>query len=260
MTIHGFGRTDKGLLKENNEDNIYIDGNFVPDVDIASAAFCIDKERFEHTVAVFDGIGGADCGEFASLAAAMLLKECDIKRITDINECIYELNNAVLVEVRKRKIRGMGSTAAVVHIEDNELHYANVGDSRIYLYDGGQLEQLSVDHTRNQMLKDLGINDEELLKRYDHQLSQNLGISEDDFIIEPATGCRKLKDGDIVILCSDGITDVVSDIEIEELLSNNTGADVQFITNNLFDLAIEKASRDNLSLIVLKSNYNEIEA
>lgn len=255
--LNVIGKTDKGIIRDNNEDNIYVDGCYVTDITIPSAEFYIDEERINHTFAVCDGIGGADCGEIASLAAVKALHECDLKGLDNLSECIFELNHAVLTENIAKHIRGMGSTVALVHVKDDMLHFANVGDSRIYLCSGGELKQLSVDHTRIQMMKDAGINDVALLKRYEHQLSQSLGISDDDFVIEPATGCRDLKVGDIVLLCSDGITDVISDEEIQEILTQSGNAEAATIANKLFDLAIEKKTKDNISLIIIKANRED---
>lgn len=252
MKIIGFGKTHTGIIRDNNEDNIYIDGKFVADISSISMSFEIDDNTATHTVAVFDGIGGAACGEYASLAAASALCKFEMKGMCDIPECIYYLNNSVLSESESRHANGMGATVALVHISDDKIKYANVGDSRIYSFNGVRLEQLSIDHTRNQVMKDAGINNENLLKQYEHQLTQNLGIPEEEFVIEPTIGGKSLYKDEIILLCSDGLTDVISNDELFGIIAENSCNEPKTIVEILLNFAFERKTKDNVSIIVLK--------
>ena len=116
---------------------------------------------------------------------------------------------------------------------------------------GGKLEQLSVDHTIVQQMVDSGALTKEEAKnhRKRHILSQNIGLFPDELIIEPYfTEPIVLKSGDIFLLCSDGLTDMVSDDAIRTILANNEDAE------GLVAAALEKGGRDNVTVVVIKVN------
>lgn len=252
MKITGLGKTDKGIVRENNEDNIYVDGQYVSDTSVASSTFYVDDSRDCHTLAVCDGVGGASYGELASLSVVKTLQQCELNDDFDAFSWVEKFNSAVLAEKTLRETNEMGSTIALARFEEDTLFYVNVGDSRIYYYNGDDLEQLSKDHTRIQVMRDAGILNEALSSKYEHQLTQYIGITEDEFIVEPSVGNKKLQAGDVIVLCSDGVTDVLSHSDLLEILKINQNLEPEELLNKIFDKAIEKKTKDNISIIVAK--------
>jgi protein phosphatase len=118
----------------------------------------------------------------------------------------------------------MGSTLALLYIEPNkkEAVSANVGDSKIYIYRDGELKKISQDHNQAQSLVELGVitYEQALRHKSKSKLTQHLGIFPNELVIEPfISDAIMLKKGDIFLMCSDGLTDMLTEETIKELLS-----------------------------------------
>ena len=142
---------------------------------------------------------------------------------------------------------GMGTTLAVLLIEDDEAHLGHVGDSRIYLFRDEKLHRLTRDHTVVQQEIDAGTLTPELARIVPHKniLTQSVGYHGP---VEPDTSTRPIDEGDVFILCSDGLTDPLSDAELTALCNQHDPEDLAEV---LVQKAIEHGTEDNVTVVVV---------
>ncbi len=220
-----------------------------------------------------DGLGGYNAGEVASVMAissvlerlassidtfdvdegAFTPDEAIYDTVTDINANIY---NAAL---NSTAFEGMATTLVIGWFLGGRLWVAHTGDSRLYRYRDSMLEQLTRDHSFSQELLDAGMVTEEEARSLPAKnlVTRALGAAAD---IEPEIHNVDVLAGDIILLCSDGLTEMVGSYEIEGLLSINE-ADMHETARRLVDLANESGGRDNISVIVVRvSSVGEVQA
>lgn len=252
--------TDTGRVRPNNEDNFFCNGTYKTAVSLSEYTLEDIGNLEELSVfAVFDGMGGMDYGEAASLLLAEKLY--DYVAEVSINqacfsgeEVITKMNQSLCREMKKRRTT-MGSTAVILSCQKEEIQIANVGDSRAYLLRENTLTQLSVDHTeRNSMLelqKELGLSEEMELLGVKDALTQHLGIEEDEFLLEPYISEKiKVFQGDIFLLCSDGLSGMVSDEKIQEILKKEK--DISRRAERLLENALQAGGEDNITFILFE--------
>jgi PPM family protein phosphatase len=236
-------RTDTGHERKENQD----------------AVCYICDERFgHHLLIVADGMGGAACGQVASQLAVQTIRQCFFSQTQpdlSINDRLYfaiiEANRMVLQRAtRDRQCRGMGSTCAVLLLADEHAHLAHAGDSRIYLIRKGEIRQLTRDHSRAQRMLDDGLITEE--EAFDHPernwLDRALGLREEikpDVRSEPII----MQEGDIFLLCTDGLTGLVRDEEIFRVTIN---AQVEDACEALIALANKRGGDDNITVAIAR--------
>ena len=252
--IHGAAHTHTGRVRSNNEDNFYLEGRYRENVEQGEdAAVCRSDDRC-FLAAVADGMGGEELGEEASLMAVQALKPCTFQEIpSEAENAVRRGNDRICEEMERRGNRRMGSTLTALYVDDGKAVCCNVGDSRGYLLRGGKLSQLSVDHNKAGRMVELGVLTPEQAARHPsrHELTQHLGIFADEMVIEPAMSQPvKLEDGDLFLLCSDGLTDMVSPEDMKKVLSGK--ALPQEMVKELIQLALEGGGRDNVTAIVLQ--------
>lgn len=228
--------TDVGIGRANNEDRFLV----------------VDDDKF----VVADGMGGYAAGEVASSImierAAELLKDknnCDEEYLSSI---IKDANKSIIETVKSNsQYKGMGTTSIIVSLADNKLVWANVGDSRAYLWRGGVLHQLTQDHSLvADLIKEGSISkDEAKTHPKRNVLTRAVGA---DVNLEVDTGSVSINIGDIILLCSDGITAVLDDDVIAELLA----AEDCDLASLLIKTALEKGSRDNITAVVVDTRNN----
>lgn len=211
-----------------------------------------------------DGLGGYNAGEVASVMAissvlerlasaidkfdedegAFTPDEAIYDTVTDINASIY---NAAL---NSTAFEGMATTLVIGWFLGGRLWVAHTGDSRLYRYRDSMLEQLTRDHSFSQELLDAGMVTEEEARSLPAKnlVTRALGAGAD---IEPEIHNVDVQAGDIILLCSDGLTEMVGSYEIEGLLSINE-EDMHETARRLVDLANESGGRDNISVIVVR--------
>ena len=211
-----------------------------------------------------DGLGGYNAGEVASVMAissvlerlasaidkfdedegAFTPDEAIYDTVTDINASIY---NAAL---NSTAFEGMATTLVIGWFLGGRLWVAHTGDSRLYRYRDSMLEQLTRDHSFSQELLDAGMVTEEEARSLPAKnlVTRALGAGAD---IEPEIHNVDVLAGDIILLCSDGLTEMVGSYEIEGLLSINV-EDMHETARRLVDLANESGGRDNISVIVVR--------
>jgi PPM family protein phosphatase len=252
-------QTHAGMTGKNNEDR-YAVTSFVLE----------ENNRLPVLFAVLaDGIGGHRAGEVAAELAVnhimQVVAKSDGRHIQQtIVDAVTEASNAIAAHsAANENLKGMGATCALAWIIGDRLYTAYVGDSRIYLMRGGRIQQLTVDHTWVQEAIEKGILTPELAREHPnvHVIRRYLGSPEPpepDFRLkffdgegdqqsEQNQGVQLLPD-DVILLCSDGLTDLVWNDEILETV--RTRANIREASRALIDLANTRGGHDNITVVL----------
>ena len=202
--------------------------------------------------AIADGMGGAQAGEVASKIAADAFDEplsgeraeqALAERARDANRRIHEL-------ARKDESRsGMGTTLTAAALDGDQVSIAHVGDSRAYLYRDGKLRQLTRDHSLVEELRRQGRLTSEEAEEHPQRsiITRALGPDPD---VEPDVHSHQARPDDVYLLCSDGLTSMVREPEIEEILAGN--ASLQAAVNALVVAANDAGGRDNITVVCFR--------
>jgi protein phosphatase len=254
MDLTGFleiaGRTDAGQVRTQNEDSI-------------------GEEVELGAIILADGMGGYHGGEVASAIAVNTVlnylhehiptflpgqtdKKADLsKESLHIREAITQANTSIVkASETQPQYRGMGTTVVMGIFYDNRITVAHVGDSRMYRFRDDLLEHITVDHTLLQELVDRGFYTEQEARE---SLNKNLvtrALGIDKEVIVDIKEMEALP-GDIYLLCSDGLNDMISDEDIRSTISAFS-ANLQDTADNLIKLANEKGGRDNVSVVLAR--------
>ena len=244
MTLSGYFRTGSGAVRQVNEDN-FCALRYFKEQDEPTAEYGFSRKH-RLLAGVFDGIGGADNGEIASFIAAKTLARYNSRLPRgDWERMLGEMNGRIN---QYMSVNGgdMGSTAAIVFIDSGHVEAVNLGDSRIYLYSEGNLIRLSKDHNELQRAIDMNLKDFDPIKSgmKKGSLTKYLGTEVSDLNPHILTDLL-LKQGDVILLCSDGLTDMVSEEEIGKLIDVS---DTKKTVDALFDRANENGGRDNVTI------------
>jgi len=259
ISIESTAITHVGLVRTNNEDNYYVNGKFKRDNNVATEGYTDKTVRNSYLYAVCDGMGGEDFGELASMIAVAVLTEYQDDDMQEmIMDYIERTNSIICGEIRKNNGVRIGSTLALLYISGSKAISYNIGDSRIYLLrKNGKMSELyllSEDHTEAQGMVDMGLISDEEAKYHKsrHKLTQHLGIFPEEQYIAPYVSQEvKLRRDDIFLVCSDGLTDMVSDDEIRVILSADN-ADSAVLAKRLSAAAQSYGGKDNATVIVVK--------
>jgi len=227
--------THPGLKRDHNED-------------------CYEADAALGLWLVADGVGGHSNGEVASAIVGNTIK-ADLAVGKSLVEAIQHAHSAVLEEIRARDGKSnMGSTVVALTLSEGHYDIAWVGDSRAYLFDG-ELTQLTRDHSPvGDMLASGAITAEQAAnhpKR--HVLSQSLGISE-SVSVAPDSVSGRLKAGQQILLCTDGLTDELSDRAIADQLLGHTNPKSQ--VDALVNAALSRGGNDNITALIIGSPDN----
>jgi serine/threonine protein phosphatase PrpC len=228
--------TDVGRMRKNNEDS-YLSSQPV--------------------AAVADGMGGHSAGEVASAIAIEELAalrnrgpwEHETAATDDLKQAILQANRRIReMAARDRRLNGMGTTLVALLEDGDMVHVANVGDSRGYLLRQGELSQVTVDHSLVQELVDEGRLSPEDAERHPQRsvITRALGIDPE---VEFDLFTYKLQVGDRLLLCSDGLSDVVEPARIRKVLLRVPNA--QRAARELITVANEQGGPDNITVIVV---------
>ena len=241
-TLEAWGTSDPGLVRQNNEDNWSLDTSL-------------------HVAVVADGMGGALCGEVASaITVETVMEYLRCTPVVDpghaMEAAIKEANRRVLDKARVEEgCNGMGSTVVVALWNVPRLHIANVGDSRAYLWRDGVLTQLSYDQTLvNELRMRFGLSEAEV-SNFPHKnvLTQAVGTTPE---LTVRLREEDLVPGDVVLLCSDGLSGPVSEPAIAATLSRD--APLQYQVEQLITQAKAAGGPDNVTAVLLRYNDWEI--
>lgn len=241
MKIDSYGASDVGLSRLNNED-VFAQ---------------MPKEQF---FILADGMGGHKAGEVAANETVMqmcnIVKEmCENPYSIEewkqhLKEGISQTNVHVFnLSKSSKEYEGMGTTVCMTLIIENTLLYAHVGDSRIYRIRKGRLTQLTRDHSLKDDLIARGELDELLASSFPYKnvITRAIGTQE---IVKPEMGESLAKAGDIYLLCSDGLTDSISDAQIHDIIDDSQNA--KETTENLILAAKRAGGKDNITVITIR--------
>lgn len=244
--IEAAGLTDLGCHRENNEDNY---AYWEPQDD---AAF----HRLGRLAVVADGMGGAEGGQHASRIAVETVRETYADSPEpDTQERLLasfrDANHRVQQEARaKPMLHGMGTTLTACAIVGNRLYFAHIGDSRLFLVRGGEVRQLSRDHSLVARLIESGSIRPEDAETHPqkHVLTAAVGVAEDlqpDVPSEPI----ELKPSDVLILCTDGLWGQMTSAEMATVASKAAPKDA---CKSLVQLAKDRGGPDNITVQILR--------
>ncbi len=253
-----------GLVRPNNEDHYLVVERRRSRTLLLSnlpAGMLRPADDTAYVLAVADGMGGAAFGELASALAlrsgweqspqaikwTWIINDREIEELRERLEIIFRRMDRALQEQGEADpaCAGMGTTLTGVYTVGPEAFVGHVGDSRAYLIRGGTLTQLTHDHTLAQEYLDLGL--PVLCRSWHHKLTNCLGGGPGrDLALE--FHHLRLEDGDRLLLCSDGLTDMVPDDELAPLLAR--AADPQETARALVEAALAHGGRDNVTVVL----------
>lgn len=255
--------TDTGFIRETNEDSFYADGKCLHKFGESENDTYTDTADGTHVFGLFDGMGGEDFGEVASEITANTLKDFHEKFIAAEPEKYPELMNEVCRKagadvremIRERGGIAGGSTFTAVCLRGGMAYAYWLGDSRIYFFNraDGSIKQLTSDHTVAMAKLAAG---EEPSPRDHHSLTHFIGMTKlGDNVIAAACEPVKFGMGCVLLLCSDGLTDMLTDYEIADILKEKSGSPAE----KLMEGALAGGGRDNVTCIVIEKTEAPVE-
>ncbi|WP_295671391.1 protein phosphatase 2C domain-containing protein, partial [uncultured Mucilaginibacter sp.] len=253
MTEQFFGITDPGKQRKNNEDT------FVAEI-TANNQFII--------ASVIDGVGGYAGGEIAAaLAREVILKRLEKPSgeiIPMMLDCFNQANQKILEEKQSSKEHAHMAcvcTLVLADIQNNQFYFTHVGDTRLYLVRDNSLVKISHDQSFVGFLEDSGrLTEEEAMKHPKrNEINKALGLDkhlgDDKEYVE--TGQSPFLTGDMLLLCSDGLTDMVNSIEINGIVSSD--ASLKEKCHQLVDAANQNGGADNITVVLVQNNKEKVQ-
>lgn len=241
-----FSMTDVGRKREVNQDYVYTSSGPVG--------------KLPNLFVVADGMGGHKAGDFASKYTVEVLRQ-ELKKSQDeepvdmITEAVKVANHKLIGAASKDvKLEGMGTTLVVASVIGHTLYFANVGDSRLYLINQG-IKQLSKDHSLvEEMVRLGGINEEEAKHHPDKNIiTRAIGAKEN---VEVDFFEYRLRKGDIILMCTDGLSNMVEDEEIFNIVQGSR--DIVEAVEQLIERANDHGGRDNIGVILIEPFTGEV--
>ena len=233
ITINSWGLTDVGQKRSNNQDN-----------------FRIDEDLGMYVVA--DGMGGHKGGEIASELAVdtihdFMKKNKKLDGVTKVKQSILTSNQVIFDKAHEVNLQGMGTTVTACLVAEGWLYVGQVGDSRCILCREGSLFQITEDHSQvYELLKAGLINENNMHLVQKNVITRSVGFERN---VQVDTYAHKMQSGDRYIICSDGLTGMVKDIEMARILLNFKG---EKALKHLIDLANLCGGDDNITAILLE--------
>lgn len=259
VTLEIAAVTDIGQLRSSNQDNFYVNGCYIDRYGISAERFETVDSMNTHILAVCDGMGGQADGDVAAMMGVSALFDLSGKLMSAqtysqaeraAHRILIETNNSILERSRQTG-KKMGSTFSMLVISSEYLYACNLGDSEIFLKTRSGMERLSKPQTVAQQLVDMGaISEAQASRSYvRNHLSQYLGM-ENISALTPNESTAELHNGDILLICSDGVSDVLPNHSIYASLSSDRP--VKDIADALIEKALRKGSGDNLTVVVAR--------
>ena len=250
----------------NHEDNFLFNGNYVKaDLQdkMREIQCCFSAESsFSHVrfFAVSDGMGGHNAGEVASRVCVekLALAQKEVQNfdslqsvVAHVQKTIIEINQVVCsMGERKKEWKGMGATLVLLIIYGMECAVLNIGDSRVYHFNNKGLVQITKDHTEGQRMLDLGILSRKELSGFPARknLNRYIGYYQNGYILQADEYYLKSEPG-VILLCSDGISDFISDYRMQEILY--TSDSLENAGRKILEEAVDSCNADNATLILV---------
>ena len=244
--MKSFSITDVGMVRQVNQDFVYATDKAVG--------------SFANLFVVADGIGGHQAGDFASRYTTEVIRrelgknqEFDIKK--SLEHAIRVANSEILKKAAQDSdLKGMGTTVVAATIQKHMVYFANVGDSRLYLINRG-IFQLTKDHSLvEEMVRLGGIKPEEAKDHPDKNIiTRAIGAKEN---VEIDFYEHRLKKGDIILMCTDGLSNMVGDEELFHLVQG--ARDIVEAAECLVDTANERGGTDNIGIVLIEPFVDEV--
>jgi len=226
--------SDRGLVRSNNEDSYLVDLN-------------------HGLLVVCDGMGGHNGGEVASAIAVETISQIFSSSGEELPGrlvlALEKANTAILNSAQQDPaLHGMGTTATLAAFEDDIMYVAHIGDSSLYMVQNGKFRKVTRDHTlAQQLLMEGRLKPEEMRSNpYNHILTRALGVEENVNIDRYQ---EKVHPGDLILLCSDGLSDKVSEGEMLEVLQE-TSSSLEQAAQGLLERALKHGGSDNITIIL----------
>lgn len=259
-TLQIAGRSDVGLIREHNEDSFLFGNLATGDLFTENDAGVLSNDAVPSLLIVADGVGGAASGEIASSLATQVAFDSLRERwekgalkgaviIADsLQQAVVAANQAIHAESRaNRSHHGMGTTATLALVVGGMVYFAQVGDSRAYIVRGGVAQQMTKDQSLVQRMVDAGKLTPEQAERSEHRniILQALGP---EVNVVPEFTRDRLQNNDVVVLCSDGLSNQMTAQEIAAAVSKHD--DLEALCDALIDRALETGAPDNVTVVV----------
>lgn len=237
--------TDVGSCRANNEDNYVVmerKNHKAKNHEDFSVVINNDLQYF----GVFDGMGGHSMGELASdIASTVFIDQLQdfIIRFGKVrfalDHLISSMNEHVYSQCKEHR-SNLGTTSTMLVLKGRKAFLCHLGDSRCYLIHKGVIKQISIDHTEGYSST----------KKVKGKLTQYLGISKEELILEPSMVELTVSKEDVFILCSDGASDLMSETDLLEKYLTST--DVNSFAMNVFDTYTQLGSPDNMTFVAIQ--------
>ena len=269
LGVRSFGMTDRGLVRETNEDHFLI-ASLTKALEIRQSSLPQARAQFGHDQGqiflVADGIGGSVAGEEASALAVKSIEEFLINTlkwffelkgieqesvVAEFQDALRRADARIFGEVAQHhELEGMGTTLTLAYSLGSNLFVANAGDSRCYLFRRGELVQLTCDHTLAEDMVRHGFirHSEKSLLVGGNAITNALGGSTPGVWAEVHKAT--IEPGDVLLLATDGLTNYVADEQIAATLA--TEPDPKIACKRLVALSLEQGGRDNVTVIVAR--------
>lgn len=236
-----FSITDRGLLRNSNQDCVFCEENQIG--------------RFPNLFLVADGMGGHQAGDLASricvneVSAQIAMTETRTP-VSAFEEAVAAANTKVYQRSQENvALAGMGTTLVGAMVDGDTAYIINIGDSRLYvLHD--KLRQITVDHSLVEEMVQSGEIEKEEMRLHPNKniITRALGT---DTSVRPDCFEVKVEEGDVILLCSDGLTNMLEDAAIEEILREYI-EDMKLAGESLVKQANEAGGKDNISVILVR--------
>ena len=243
-----YSATDVGQKRKMNQDYVFVSENPVGNL--------------PNLFVVADGMGGHNAGDYASSHAVQTLveeiqKDADFNPIKVIRHAIETANTEILTQAQQKdELRGMGTTMVVATIVGHYAYVANVGDSRLYVIQG-QIHQITKDHSLVQEMVRIGeIKPEEARNHPDKNIiTRALGAER---TVDIDFFDLKMEPDSVILMCSDGLSNMVEDSKLEEIIMDRT-KELSQKGEQLLREANQNGGKDNIAVILVEPFTNEVE-
>jgi serine/threonine protein phosphatase PrpC len=269
LSVTSHGISDRGRMRESNED-CFVIAEFARNLSIHLTNIHQPESKISchrgHAFLVADGVGGHKAGEVASMLSAMTIEEFLLNTfksltsippgeeqsvLSDLHAALFQADSRLFNEAaRHPEWRGMGTTLTMAFAVNRQLLIAHAGDSRCYLFSDGRLQQITQDHTVSAEMERDGLISRQELKSHQwrHVVSNLLGGSQPGVRVELHS--LEIHPEDVILLCSDGLTEMVSEDAMMEILRREP--EPRSACEKLVAEANRMGGEDNVTVIVAR--------
>lgn len=238
--MKAYSKTDIGSKRTMNQDSVYCNENSVG--------------SFQNLFIVADGMGGHKAGDYASRLCVEKMvcaieESKSITPVTILEEAVTEANKGVLEEAKSNaEYEGMGTTMVACTLQENTLYIANIGDSRLYIIND-DIKQITKDHSWVEEMVKKGELTESQARIHPQKniITRALGIDE---VVHADYFEINVKPDDKILMCSDGLTNMVEDEDIEYIIRHSSS--IEKAVENLVEKANENGGKDNITVILVQ--------